>query len=189
MDELVRCRWAVEHPELLEYHDTIWGTPTRDDREIFAAYGQCILHAGLLWTAMLRKRQAFREAFEGWDIVRISAYDGTDIDRLMHAEGIIRNFQKINAVIHNAGSVREVQREFGSFAAYLWRFTDNEPLVCECRPNFTCSVGRREADTLSQDLKGRGFKFSGPATAYGLMEDIGMINDHDRACFRASIIA
>ncbi len=165
MAEPVRCQWAVQHPELIDYHDKVWGRPTHDDREIFAAYGQCVLHAGLLWTALLKKREVFRGAFDGWDVAKIARYDGAEIDRLLHTEGMIRNFQKINAIIHNAARFQEVQRQFGSFAEYVWRF--------------------KEAEALSADLKRRGFKFAGPATAYGLMEDIGIVNDHDPSCFRA----
>lgn len=184
-EAVVRCQWAVRYPELVDYHDNVWGRSTHNDREIFAAYGQCILHAGLLWTALLRKRAIFAHAFDDWEVAKVARYDGAEIDRLVHTEGMIRNFQKINAVIHNAARFQEVQREFGSFAEYVWRFTDGEVLACECRDGYTCSVGRTEAATLAADLKRRGFKFAGPATAYGLMEDIGMVNDHDRRCFRA----
>lgn len=180
-DDKVRCRWAVEHPELIDYHDNVWGKPTHDDREIFAAYAQCILHAGLLWTAMLKKRLVFAAAFEDWDITKIAAYDGSDIDRLIHHEGMMRNFQKINSIIHNAGKFLDVQQEFGSFANYVWRFTDGKPL----RQDDGEQIGRPEAEELSIDLKMRGFKFAGPATAYGLMEDIGLVNDHNHYCFCA----
>jgi DNA-3-methyladenine glycosylase I len=179
MSDLVRCRWAVEHPELIDYHDEVWGVPAHDDRVIFAAYAQCVLHAGLLWTAMLRRREAFRRAFDDWDIARIAKYDGVEIDRLVHTDGMIRNFQKINAVIVNAGRFQEVQREFGSFDVYIWRYVD-EPLMGDSQE----ATARRVAAELSVDLRRRGFKFAGEATAYGLMEDIGLINDHDRGCFR-----
>jgi DNA-3-methyladenine glycosylase I len=161
--EPVRCQWSVQHPELIPYHDEVWGRPQHDDQEIFAAYAQCVLHAGLVWTAMLKKRDVFRWAFDEWDIAKVAAYDGAEVDRLLHTEGMIRNFQKINAVIHNAGRFLVVQQEFGSFDAYVWQFNDK--------------------DELSADLKRRGFKFAGPATAYGLMEDIGIVNDHDHGCF------
>lgn len=181
-DAKVRCRWAVEHPELIDYHDNIWGVPTHDDQLIFAAYAQCILHAGLLWTAMLKKRPVFAAAFEHWDIAKIAQYDGSDIDRLIHHEGMMKNFQKINAIIHNAGKFLEVQHKFGSFADYVWRFTDGEALS----QDDSEMVGRREAEAMSADLKQRGFKFAGSATAYGLMEDIGMVNDHNQYCWRAT---
>lgn len=177
MDTKVRCQWAVRHPELIPYHDQVWGTPTRDDRAVFAAYGQCILHAGLLWTALLKKRAIFAAAFDGWDIKKVAAYDGAEIERLVNTEGMIRNFQKINSIINNAQRILEVQREFGSFGEYLWRFTDGGTVPDDHR-------ARAVAEDLSRELKRRGFKFAGPATAYGLMEDIGLTNSHDPACFR-----
>ena len=179
-DSKVRCRWAVEHPELIDYHDHVWGTPTHDDREIFAAYAQCVLHAGLLWKAMLKKRPVFAAAFDDWDVAKIAGYDEFEIERLMTAEGMMHNFQKINCIIKNAGRYQEVQAEFGSFSAYLWRFVDDEPLL----QDDSKRVGRREAEVLSKDMMKRGFKFAGPASAYGLMEDIGMVNDHNAGCFR-----
>ncbi len=179
MIETVRCQWAVEHPELITYHDEIWGRPTRDDRAIFAAYAQCVLHAGLLWTAMLKKRPVFAAAFADWDVAKIAAYDGTEIDRLMHTEGMMRNLQKITCIIKNAGCYIEVQREFGSFADYIWQFA-RQP-IDGTRDE---AKARAVAEKLSDDLKRRGFKFAGPASAYGLMEDIGLVNDHDPHCFR-----
>lgn len=177
MDTKVRCQWAVRYPELIPYHDQVWGVPTHDDRAIFAAYGQCILHAGLLWTALLKKRQLFEQAFDGWDIKKVAAYDGAEVERLVTTEGMIRNFQKINSIINNAQRILEVQKDCGCFAEYLWRFTDGETVPDDHRAQAV-------AEKLAADLKRRGFKFSGPATAYGLMEDIGLTNSHDPACFR-----
>jgi DNA-3-methyladenine glycosylase I len=181
MAELARCDWVAHHPELEDYHDNVWGRPTRDDREIFAAYGQCILHAGLVWTAMLKKRPVFAAAFDGWDIARVAEYDGAEIDRLVNTPGMMRNFVKINCIIWNAARILEAQAEHGSFGEYLWQFTDGDVLD----GNTQEARARRVAEELSHDLKRRKFKFAGPATAYGLMEDIGMVNDHSPGCFRA----
>jgi DNA-3-methyladenine glycosylase I len=178
---VLRCRWAVEHPELVEYHDEVWGRPTRETREIMAAYGQCVLHAGLLWTAMLKKRSIFAAAFDDWDVSAIAAYDGAELDRLVHTPGVVRNFQKLNAVIHNAGRIVTLEAQVGLFGDWLWQFVDNAPL----NGNTHEPEARRIAEKVSEALRQAGFKFAGPATAYGLMEDIGMVNDHDPACFRA----
>lgn len=181
MIEQVRCRWAVEHPELLEYHDNVWGQPTRDDRAIFAAYAQCVLHAGLLGTAMLRKRGAFERAFDGWDVAHIASYDGGETDRLMSSPDMMHNLQKITCIIHNAGRYLEVQQEFGSFSNYLWKFVNDSAL------SGVTDVERARAvsEHLSVEMKKRGFKFAGPTSMFGLMEDVGMVNDHDASCFLA----
>jgi DNA-3-methyladenine glycosylase I len=183
MKQTVRCRWAVEHPELIDYHDNHWGVPQHDDRIIFGAYSQCVLHAGLNWTAMLKNRPVFERAFDGWDVERIASYDENDINRLMHSDGMIRNLQKINAIINNAPCFLEVQREFGSFDKYIWRFVNDEPIICDHKTNPATVPARN----LAADLRKRGFKFIGEPTAVGLMQDIGMINEHDEHCFRRQI--
>ena len=172
---MIRCQWAVKYPELIPYHDEAWGQPTHDDQVIFAALGQCILHAGLLWTALLKKREQFASAFDGWNIDVIARYGDSDMARLLEDSRVIRNVQKLSSVIHDARKIREVQQEFGSFAPYIWRYVD-EPL----QPDDARM--QRVAEKMSKDLKARGFKFTGPATCYGLMEDIGMIAIHDPAC-------
>lgn len=183
-DSKIRCRWAVENPDLIEYHDTVWGVRPTTESRYFEAFGLCILHAGLGWIMVLRKRPQLAEAFEGWDPVKIARYDGDDMERLMEAPGMIRNFQKVNAIIHNAAKFLEIEQEFGSFDKYLWRFTDNVTLVCDAPDGGECTEGRREAEQVSIDLKKRGFKFAGPGTAFGLMEDVGLLNHHDKNCFR-----
>jgi DNA-3-methyladenine glycosylase I len=174
----VRCRWAVENPELIDYHDHYWGIPQHDDRAIFAAYGQCVLHAGLKWTSLLKKRDVFARAFSNWDIVKVARYGDEDIHRLM-TEGPMRNMQKINAIINNARRFLDIQNEFGSFDEYVWRFVDGEPIV----GSHLSRPAEKAQTKLAEDLKKRGFKFAGPATALGLMQDIGMVNDHDEGCF------
>lgn len=181
MDNLIRCRWAAEHPELIDYHDHHWGQPQHDDRVIFGDYAQCVLHAGLNWLALLKKRDDFAAAFDYWDVAKIAQYDSNKMERLMTAPGVIHNFQKLNAVINNASKFIEVQLEFGSFDAYVWRFVDGEPIICD----HISSPATKPAEALSADLKQRGYKFAGPATAIGLMQDIGMINDHDKGCYLA----
>lgn len=188
-DTKIRCRWAVENPDLIEYHDTVWGVRPTTETRYFEALGLCILHAGLGWIMVLRKRPQLAEVFDGWDPVKIARYDGEDMERLMEAPGMIRNFQKVNAIIHNAEKFLDIQREFGSFDKYLWRFTDGETLACSASGECTeedCTNGRREAESISVDLKKRGFKFAGPGTAFGLMEDVGLLNHHDENCFRYS---
>ncbi len=172
---MIRCQWAVKYPELIPYHDTVWGRPTHDDRVIFAALGQCILHAGLLWTTLLKKREQFAAAFDDWDVDTIARYDDSDIARLLEDPRVIRNIQKLSSVVHDARKFREVQKEFGSFASYVWKYVD-EPL----QPDDARM--QRVAEKMSQDLRARGFKFTGPATCYGLMEDVGMVAVHDTAC-------
>lgn len=179
MDTKVRCQWAVRYPELISYHDDQWGSPQHDDEVIFAAYAQCILHAGLNWVAFLKKRDQFRAAFDGWDIDTVAAYGEEDRERLM-TDGPVRNLQKINAIINNARRFQGVQKEFGSFDKYIWAFVDNQPILCD----HLSSPATKPARKLAADLKKRGFKFAGEATAIGLMQDIGMINDHSKDCFR-----
>ncbi len=183
-DTKIRCRWAVENPDLIEYHDNVWSVRPTTERRYFEALGLCILHAGLGWIMVLRKRDQLAAAFEGWDPATVARYDGNDMERLMEAPGMIRNFQKVNSIIYDAERFLEIQREFGSFGDYLWRFTDGQTLVCDDPETGECTGGRREAERLSQDLKQRGFKFAGPGTAFGLMEDVGLLNHHDKNCFK-----
>jgi DNA-3-methyladenine glycosylase I len=128
---------------------------------------------------MLKKRQVFREAFDDWDIKKIAGYDGYEVDRLIKTEGMIRNFQKINAVINNAKRYVEIQDGFGTASDYLWSFVDNQPIP----RNHISRPGELSARNLSLDLRKRGFQFAGEATAVGVMQDTEMINDHDISCF------
>jgi DNA-3-methyladenine glycosylase I len=155
------------------------GSPTHDDKKIFAAYGQCIFHAGLLWTAILKRRDDFSNAFEQWNIQRVAQYDEIDRERLMQAPGVIHNYQKINAVIMDAQAILQIQSSGSRFASYLWSFTGDIPL----NRADSLAKGKIIAEKLSKSLQLHGFKFAGPATAYGLMQDIGMINSHDADCF------
>ena len=171
----IRCTWVEDRPELFPYHDLVWGRPTWDDQVIFAALGQCILHAGLLWTALLKKRADFAAAFDGWDVRRIAAYDDSDMARLLEDPRVIRNTQKLSAILHDAGCYLAIQAEFGSFGSYIWSYAD-QPL------DSSDPQARVLSERLSRDLKAKDFKFTGPATCYGLMQDIGLILVHDSHC-------
>jgi len=158
-----RCAWASREP-LLSYHDVEWGTPVHDDRLLFEFLILEGMQAGLSWETVLRKRDAFRHAFVGFDPVKVSAFNSKDVTRLMKDESIIRNRAKIDAAIGNAKALAVVQKEFASFDRYVWAFDDK--------------------DALSKDLKKRGFRFVGPTIVESFMQAVGIRNDHERGCYR-----
>ena len=179
-----RCTFAEEHPELREYHDTIWGSPQHEDNVLFDWMAYNIFQAGLGWIMMLKKWPSVREAWKGFDPKRIATFTDIEINELLHNPKGIRNEQKIMGVLNNANKFMEIQKEFGSFDKYLWQWVNGKQLHCTCTPNKECNVGWNEAEALSKDLKKRGFKFMGHKTTYGYMEDVGLVNDHSKDCFR-----
>ena len=180
-----RCAWAgTDDPMYCEYHDTEWGVPLHDDRKLFEFLLLEGFQAGLSWRTILRKRENFRRAFDGFDPKKIARYDAKKVARLMDDPGIIRNGMKIDAAIANAKSFLDVQKEFGSFDSYMWSFVGGKPIQNKwTRPRDIPAV-TPEAERMSKDLKGRGIKFVGPTICYANMQAIGMANDHTVDCFR-----
>ena len=179
-----RCGWAEADPLLTEYHDTEWGVPEHDDRRLFEYLLLDGAQAGLSWLTVLKKREAYRRAFHGFDPGRIARYGSKDIRRLLADGGIIRNRLKINSAVTNARAFLVVQVEFGSFDRYVWRFVDGVPREHRWRGMAQIPARTRESDGMSADLKGRGFSFVGSTICYAFMQAAGMVNDHVVACFR-----
>jgi DNA-3-methyladenine glycosylase I len=180
-----RCPWVdLSKPDYVEYHDQEWGVPVHDDRTIFEFLTLEAAQAGLSWYTVLRKRDAYREAFADFDPEKVARYGKKQIEELLQNPGIIRNRLKILAAVNNAGRFLEVQREFGSFDKYIWRFVDGKPIVNRLKTLKDYPATSRESDALSKDLKRRGFKFVGSTIVYAHMQATGMINDHAASCFR-----
>lgn len=184
---LCRCPWLdTSKPDYVAYHDTEWGEPVYDDHLLFEYLTLEGAQAGLSWYTVLKKRDNYRHAFAQFDPVKVAAYDQQKIEELVQNPGIIRHRGKIEATINNARQLLEVQREFGSFAAYQWRFVDNTPLIN--RPETLADYPARTAvsDLFSKDLKKRGFKFVGSTIIYAYMQATGMVNDHSKSCFKSA---
>lgn len=180
-----RCPWITpDNQDYIDYHDKEWGVPVHDDRTIFEFLTLEAAQAGLSWYTVLRKRDAYRKAFAGFDPVKVARFGKRRVASLMKNAGIIRNQAKILAAINNAGKFLEVQEEFGSFDAYIWRFVGGEPLIHRVKRLNDFPTTSRESDALSADLKKRGFKFVGSTICYAHMQATGMINDHVVDCFR-----
>ena len=182
---LKRCEWALGDPLLLEYHDTEWGVLEHDDRKLFEFLVLEGVQAGLSWLTVLKKRENFRRAFDGFDPQRISRYDSKKVRSLLADAGIIRNRAKIAAAIGNAKAFLAVQKEFGSFDAYIWQFAGRGPQTSRRRTLRQIPARTKESDRMSEALKRRGFKFVGSTICYAYMQAVGMVNDHLIYCFRA----
>jgi DNA-3-methyladenine glycosylase I len=181
-----RCPWPGDDPLMLAYHDTEWGVPMHDERKLFEFLVLEGMQAGLSWSTILKKRENFRRAFDGFDPTRIALYTGKDVKRLLADPGIIRNRLKILAAINNAQRFLAVQKEFGSFDAYIWRFIGGKPVKHRFRTLSELPATSPESDLISSDLKRRGFKFVGSTIVYAHMQATGMINDHLVSCLRYS---
>ncbi len=169
---------------MLRYHDEEWGVPVRDDRALFEMLTLEGAQAGLSWNTVLNKREGHRGAFEGFDFERVSRYGENDVARLLADPGIVRNRMKIAATIGNAGALLAVRREFGSFDAYIWRFVDGKPKRNAFRDLNELPAKTVESDAMSKDLRRRGFRLIGSTICYAFMQAVGMVNDHEVACFR-----
>jgi DNA-3-methyladenine glycosylase I len=182
---VARCAWSIGvDPEYERYHDTEWGVPVRDDRTHFEFLVLESAQAGLSWWTILRKRAGYRNAFAEFDAAKVARFTSRTVEKLLRDAGIVRNRQKIEAAVNNAGRFLEIQDEFGSFDRYVWRFVDGEPIVNRWRKHADVPPTSRESDALSKDLKARGFKFVGPTIVYAHMQATGLINDHLVGCFR-----
>lgn len=181
---LVRCRWAGNDPDYLNYHDREWGVPVHDDRLLFEFLILEGAQAGLSWITILKRREGYRRAFAGFDPSLVAAFDQQEQAELLVDSGIIRNRLKIAAAIGNARAFLDVQAEFGSFDSYLWRFVDGQPLQNAWQKPGDVPASTPLSDAVSRDLKKRGFRFVGSTICYALMQAIGMVNDHTVDCFR-----
>ena len=180
---VTRCSWATREPNIT-YHDTEWGTPVHDDRVFFEFLVLEGAQAGLSWETILKKRDNYREAFDGFDPEKIVRYRPAKLERLLENPGIVRNRLKVSSVVTNARAFLDVQKEFGSFDAWVWDFVGGAPRVN--RPKTFRDVPARtaESDALSKALLKRGFKFVGSTICYAFMQAVGMVNDHAVGCYR-----
>jgi len=183
-----RCAWA-RNPLAVAYHDREWGVPVRDDRKLFELLILEGAQAGLSWDTILAKRENYRRAFDRFDPRKVARYGAAKKRALMADAGIVRNRAKIEASVLNAKVFLQIRDEFGSFSAYLWRFTGGKPLQGRRRVLKDIPASSAVSDALSKDLKRRGFKFVGTTIMYAFMQAVGMVNDHTRDCFRHKTLA
>lgn len=179
-----RCPWCGSDPLYVEYHDTEWGVPVHNDRKHFEMILLEGAQAGLNWLTILRKRKGYRKAFARFDPRKVARFTRSDIARLLMDEGIVRNRLKVRSAITNAQAFLEVQKEFGSFDAYVWSFVKGRQLVRRPRSLRSIPATTRESNALSADLKRRGFRFVGSTIVYAYMQAAGLVDDHIISCFR-----
>ena len=184
-----RCSWSGTDPLYVAYHDDEWGVPVHDDRVLFEFLVLEGAQAGLSWSTILRKRDAYRRAFDRFDPRKVARYDKQKVATLMADAGIVRNRAKIESAIKNAKAFLDVQEEFGSFDAYQWRFVDGRPVQNRRRTLAEVPPRSLQSDAMSKDLKARGFNFVGSTIIYAHMQAIGMVNDHVVDCFRHREVA
>ncbi len=181
-----RCPWCGTDPLYIAYHDTEWGVPVRDDDKLFEFLILETFQAGLSWITVLRKRENFRKAFDDFNYKKVAQYDDVKLDSLMKDPGIIRNKLKIKATVSNAIAFMGIQKEFGSFSSYIWQFTGGQPIINAFKTMADVPANTPLSDTISADLRKRGFKFVGSTVIYAHMQATGMVNDHLTDCFRYS---
>jgi DNA-3-methyladenine glycosylase I len=180
----VRCAWAGTLPEYVAYHDTEWGVPQHDDRVLFEFLVLEGAQAGLSWLTILRKRENYRRAFDGFDPAKVARYTPARIARLMRDAGIVRNRLKIESTVSNAKAFLAVQKELGSFDRYLWNFVGGEPLQPRRRSIKDVPARTELSDRISKHLQKRGFRFVGSTIVYAYLQAVGVVNDHVASCFR-----
>ncbi len=181
---MIRCEWCGRDPLYLSYHDDEWGVPVHDDRRLFEMLILEGMQAGLSWLTILRKREQYRRAFQGFDIERVAAYSEGEVQRLLADAGIVRNRLKIEAAIRNAQGVLDIMESFGSFDSFIWRYVDRAPRQNTWKSLAELPSRTDLSDRMSRDLKKRRFNFVGPTICYAFMQAVGMVNDHTVDCFR-----
>ncbi len=179
-----RCGWCLGDPLYQSYHDEEWGVPVKDDATLFEFLILETFQAGLSWITVLKKRENFRKAFDKFDYKKIALYNEAKVEALLQDKGIIRNKLKVRATISNAKAFMEVQQEFGSFSKYIWGFVQDTPIKNTFAHYKDAPANTPLSDSLSKDLKKRGFKFVGTTVIYAHMQATGMVNDHEVNCFR-----
>jgi DNA-3-methyladenine glycosylase I len=179
-----RCAWVGAEPLYIAYHDREWGVPVHDDRLLFEFLVLEGAQAGLSWETILRKRAAYRTAFDNFEIQAVANYGNRKTDQLLANPGIVRNRLKIAAAVTNARAALAAQKEFGGLDAYLWSFVDGRPRTNRWRSPAQVPARTAEAEAMSRDLLKRGFRFVGPTICYAFMQAVGMVNDHLVSCFR-----
>jgi len=181
--KLKRC-WGTENPLYLTYHDEEWGVPRHDDKTLFEFLVLEGFQAGLSWLLILQRRAGLKEAFEGFDPVKVAKFSDHDVRRLMETPAVIKNKAKILSAINNASRILEVQKEFGSFDAFIWKFVDCQPVNHRFTSFSDLPSENEQSKAMSKELKARGFKFVGPSVCYSFMQAVGLVNDHLVWCFR-----
>jgi DNA-3-methyladenine glycosylase I len=179
-----RCGWAGSDPIYVEYHDTEWGVPVQDDHRLFEFLILEGAQAGLSWITILKRREGYRKAFEGFDPERVARFSPKKVEQLLQNPGIIRNRLKVQSAVTNARAFLKVQDEFGSFSQYQWGFVNNQPVKNRRRSMQDIPPRTDISDIWSRDLKKRGFSFVGSTIIYAHMQAVGMVNDHIVSCFR-----
>jgi len=182
--ERQRCEWGTSSALYIEYHDMEWGVPVHDERKLFEFLILEGAQAGLSWSTILNKRQAYTQAFDNFEPVKVASYDVTRVQQLLTNSGIVRNRLKIQAAIQNARSFLEIQDQYGSFDTYIWQFVDGKPVQNSWKSLQEIPATTKESDAMSKELKKRGFTFVGTTICYAFMQAVGMVNDHIVDCFR-----
>lgn len=186
---LEACPWCGQDPLYRRYHDTEWGVPVHEDAALFEFLILEGAQAGLSWITVLRKREHYRRAFDHFDAERVAAFDAARIEALLQDPGLIRNRLKMESAVSNARAFLEVQAQFGSFDRYIWGFVDGRPIVNRFASTVEVPAVTPLAETISRDLKRRGFRFVGPTIVYAHMQATGMVNDHLVTCPRHAVCA
>jgi DNA-3-methyladenine glycosylase I len=184
MNQKARCPWAGTDPRMIAYHDEEWGVPVRDDRMLFEFLILEGAQAGLSWQTILKKRDAYRDAFANFDPAQVARFDRRRIEKLLSDPGIVRNRLKIESAVSNARAVLDVRREFGSFERYVWDLVGGAPKTNRWRQMHHVPASSAVSDALSKALKQRGFRFVGSTICYAFMQATGMVNDHLLTCYR-----